>query len=221
MLVPALLLAAVFAGSVSVAFADVDPASDVLLLQNVFVPYQPPVCSQLKDQLKSLTDKTDRAGYPLKVAVIGSRNDLGGAPQYFGRPADYAKFLGQELAVFGPDVGKNLASVPLLVVMPQGFGFYSVDLQAGQAGETVKVPPKASPNELARAAILAIPKIATTAGHPIGAVQPASSCSNSGTNVLVFAAPIAVLIIAGLLLRYGLRPRRPAQAADSQSEPDA
>jgi hypothetical protein len=211
LLVPAVLLASIVAATVGIAVADVDPASDVLLLQNVFVPYQPKVCSEVKKALVSATDKSHAAGYPLKVAVVGSKNDLGGAPQYFGNPTAYAKFLGQELAVYGPDVGRDLSTSPLLVAMPQGWGLYQVDPPANSVVTSIKIPPKADPNALARAAIEAVPKVATAAGHPTPSVKVPSGCSSSGTNVLVFAVPIAVLILGGLVLGYGLRPRRPEE----------
>jgi hypothetical protein len=213
------LLVAALAGPVTIAIADVDPASDVLLLQNVYVPYQPKVCSQLKGQLTSLTGKTKTAGYPLKVAIIGSKQDLGGAPQFFGNPQGYASFLGRELGVFGGDVGRNLSKTPLLVVMPKGFGTYQIDAKATAAARSVPVSPKADPNALARATITAIPKVSTAAGHPVDAVKPASSCSKKGTSFLVFVAPIAVLLLGGLLIRYGLRPRPRAEAGPAEADP--
>lgn len=218
-LLASLLVVSALAGPVTLALADVDPASDVLLLQNVFVPYKPKVCTQLKDQLTSLTDKTKAAGYPLKVAIIGSRQDLGGAPQFFANPQGYAKFLGQELSVFGPDVGKDLQKTPLLVVMPKGFGTYQVDPKAAAAAKTVSIPSNADSNALAKAAVLAIPKMATAAGHPVAAEKPASGCTKKGTSFLVFLAPIVVLLIGGLLLRYGLRPRR-AETGSAAPDPD-
>jgi hypothetical protein len=56
------------------------------------------------------------AGFRVKVAVIGSQSDLGAIPSLFGKPADYAKFLGTELSLVY--VG------PLLIVMPAGYGIY-------------------------------------------------------------------------------------------------
>ena len=62
-------------GALSVAYADIDPASDVLLTQDVFVPYQPEVCSEVKGALREATRRSRAAGYPLKVALIGSRSE--------------------------------------------------------------------------------------------------------------------------------------------------
>src|SRR2546422_4920402 len=97
--VVALAVAATGTGG-PVARADVDPASDVLYLQDVFLPYTPKVCSQLSGALRKLTSVSRKSGYPVKVAVIGSARDLGGAPQLFGKPQEYAKFLRGELAPY-------------------------------------------------------------------------------------------------------------------------
>jgi len=218
-LLSALLGAAALGGTITVALADVDPASDVLLLQNVFVPYNPTVCTQLKSQLRTLTDKSKAAGYPIKVALIGSKNDLGGAPQFFGKPSPYARFLGQELGIYGPNVGRSLKKVPLLVVMPQGFGVYQIDARAAGPLRGVSIPSNADPNGLARAAIVAVPKVATAAGHPVPSVKVASGCSKKGTSFLVFVAPIVVLLIGGALLRYGLRPRRTEEPSQTEGTP--
>jgi len=210
---PALLGLAMIAGTstaifaVKVAVADVDPASDVLLLQDVFVPYNPKVCTQLADQLRTLTKKSKAAGYPLKVALIGSENDLGGAPQFFGKPSPYARFLGQELGIYGRNVGRSLKKVHLLVVMPTGFGVYQIDAKPASALRGVPISSNADSNGLAKAAIVAVPKVATAAGHPVPEENVASECSKKGTSFIVFVAPIAVLLLGGALLRYGLRPR--------------
>jgi hypothetical protein len=184
------------------ALADVDPASDVLLLQDVYLPYKPKVCSGLSDNLRTLTKRTKDAGYPIKVAVIGSKQDLGGVPQLLNRPQDYARFLGNELGIYGGDVGRNYTTnLHLLVVMPGGFGFFHSGAKTGETPPGLKgatVASGADNNGLARAAVDAIPKVARAAGHPIQAAKGGSvSCSGGGgSSVLIFAAPILVLVLA-------------------------
>src|SRR5436190_17935105 len=102
-------------GAGGVALADADPASDVILLQNVFLPQAPAPSAPVAQKLRSITDAANKAGYPLKVAVIGSPGDLGAIPSMFGRPQRYAGFLGQEIS--GASGRKQQ---PLLVVMPAG-----------------------------------------------------------------------------------------------------
>jgi hypothetical protein len=96
------------------AAADGDPASDVLLATDVFTPYPPPSDNATR-ALRDAVHAASTNGDHLKVAVIGSKNDLGSVPSLFNQPRKYARFLGAELAFFYKG--------PLLVVMPNGYGF--------------------------------------------------------------------------------------------------
>ena len=60
--------------------------------------------------------KANSQGYRIKVAVIAAELDLGGIPSFFGKPREYAHFLGLELAL--------AYKSRLLVVMHTGFGVY-------------------------------------------------------------------------------------------------
>src|SRR4051794_23606209 len=73
-------------------------ASDVLLLQDSSLPYSPKVPKPVADALSATLKKSRQAGYPLKVAIIATKNDLGSVPQFFGRPQPYASFLEREIA---------------------------------------------------------------------------------------------------------------------------
>jgi hypothetical protein len=101
--------------AVGIARADGDPASDVLYTANAYLPYDAPPPSAAT-ALKKAIESAYAKHYRVKVAVIGSQVDLGAVPSLWGRPTQYAKFLGTELSTFY--VG------PLLIVMPQGFGIY-------------------------------------------------------------------------------------------------
>jgi len=109
------LVVLLFVLAVPSALANGDPASDALLVSNVFVPYPAPS----SDARKAL-DREVAAAYAhdfrVKVAVIATEQDLGAIPSLFGKPTEYAKFLGQELQLYY--VG------PLLIVMPAGYGIY-------------------------------------------------------------------------------------------------
>lgn len=97
------------------ARADGDPASDVLVYRNVYVPYATPsrsAASSLADEVAAAYAK----GFRVKVAVIQSKADLGAIPSLWGKPAQYAHFLGSELS--------TLYIGPLLIVMPSGYGIY-------------------------------------------------------------------------------------------------
>jgi hypothetical protein len=97
------------------ALADGDPASDILFADDVYLPYPAPSRATgvaLRDAVATAYTHHFR----LKVAVIATANDLGAVPSLFGKPSDYAHFLGDEVTTFY--VG------PLLIVMPNGFGIY-------------------------------------------------------------------------------------------------
>src|SRR3954449_3376835 len=81
----------------SVARADSDPASDTLLLQDVFLPVDPPFPKQDANAIRGLAATMKKSGYPIKVAIIGTPNDLGLVPQIFGKPQEYAGYLGREI----------------------------------------------------------------------------------------------------------------------------
>ena len=90
------------------ARADGDPASDVLLGQDVFLPYSP-VSPAVQQRLYAVA-AARRAGYPIKIALIGAATDLGVVPSLFGKPAGYAQFLSAELAgvVAGAVAGRGM-----------------------------------------------------------------------------------------------------------------
>jgi len=98
-----------------VARGDGDPASDTLLEENVYFPYTTP-SQGAQATLQQAVDAVYAHGDRIKVAVIYNQTDLGAIPSLFGKPTDYAHFLGIELGLWY--VG------PLLVAMPAGFGIY-------------------------------------------------------------------------------------------------
>jgi len=133
--------------------ADGDPASDYLIVADAYLPYPPPA-AEARAELTAAIAAVDKANGRVKVAVIATPNDLGAIPSLFGRPADYAKFLGLEI---GFDYGASL-----LVVMPAGYGFYdngrpTPAADATLAGLTVS---DKSPDGLTRAAAQAVTALA-------------------------------------------------------------
>ena len=133
--------------------ADGDPASDYLLTQNVYVPYQSP-SPTVRDALARAVDDVYVHGDRVKVALIYSAEDLGSIPSLFGQPADYARFLGVELALWY--VG------PLLVVMPAGFGIYDGGRSTAAEEQVLRSVPisTGSPDELAGSAKSALERLA-------------------------------------------------------------
>jgi hypothetical protein len=194
----ALLLAAAALGAAApAALADADPPSDVLLLQSVYYPYQPPVSDKLRRTLDKVVVDAKQAGYPVKVALVESTVDLGAIPQLFGRSAEYAPFLGREIAFKSKD--------PLLVIMPAGIGTYNVTARAQQAILGIKIDTSKQSDGLVAAAIEAVPKMATASGHPVAAVPVPSTGgggkkSSGGTSpLIVFGAPVLLVALAALV----------------------
>ena len=202
----ALLLAALALAVPTTALGDADPASDVLLLQHTFVPGSPLPSGELSEQLRGVTARARKAGFALKVAVIGSASDLGAIPGMFGHPQRYAGFLGTELTA-----GK--LTVPLVVVMPAGFGTFELSNRAVAALRTLPAPP-ADSDGLVRAAIGAVVKLSTAAGHP---VKPpaARGGGGGGPTALVFVVPVILLALAGLAVSR--RARRADTGRDIES----
>jgi hypothetical protein len=193
------------------ALADGDPASDVLLGENVFYPYSPAVSAGLQKALNSETAAAARARFPIKVALIAAPTDLGAIPTLFGRPQQYARFLEQEISFLS-------VNPLLLVVMPNGYGVQHLGPGATRAVATLKAPASSSTNDLARAAIAAVPKLAAAAGHPIASVSGGSGTSGPSpvlAAAVLAAAAIAVAVAVRLLRRGGAtryrrgRPGRP------------
>jgi hypothetical protein len=195
-LLAALLALTAVAVTAPAALADADPPSDVLLLQDVYYPYQPPVADRLRRTLDGVVAQSQKAGYPVKVAMVESPVDLGAIPQLFGRPAEYAPFLGREISF--------KTKGPLLVIMPAGIATFNVSAKAQKAIESIKLDQSQQSNGLAVAAIEAVPKMATASGHPVAAV-PVPSVSNGskaggGTSpLLVFGAPVLLVALAALV----------------------
>jgi hypothetical protein len=193
----------------SSARAGHETVSEALLAQNVYLPYEPRVCPQLERALIKFTEQATEAGYPIYVAIIGSQADLGGAARYFGFPQEYAEFLGNEIGISsaqGPDLQSNRS---LLTVMPDGFGFHS----SGKAPEVSDVvddlpaPKGGGPNDLARATIAALPKLARAARHPVPVPSIAGCSSGGGSSAIVFIAPVALLLLAAAIVGLVARQR--------------
>lgn len=212
------LVAAALVAAAPAAFADADPPSDVLLLQDVYYPYQPPVSDRYRRTLDQVVAAAQKAGYPVKVAMVQSQVDLGAIPQLFGRPAQYAPFLGREIAF--------KTKSPLLVVMPAGIATNNVSAKAQQAIQGIKVDNAKRSDGLVAAAIEAVPKMATASGHPVAAVPvPASTggkkSSGGASPLIVFGAPVLLVALAALIAALRRRGEDDEDDGDETTDDDA
>ena len=154
----ALLIAAVAALlAVPAAQANGDPASDVLITQQVFIPFEAPISTSAKDELIKTVAAANERGYKIRVAVIAFTGDLGTAVSLWRHPQSYAKFLGSELAF--------VYSNRLLISMPSGFGFYRGRKPvAEEQAVLVKVRPGKTPTELTESTTKAVRALAAADG---------------------------------------------------------
>lgn len=169
----------------AVAHADADPASDTLYTGRVFLPLSGKVSPRLARELDAVTLEAERAGRPVRVALIASKTDLGGVPQLFGRTSYYARFLSSELQYVYPD--------KVLIVMPQGAALGDHARLVANP-DVLRAKVEAGPDGLALTAIGLVRKVA-------GVGRPPDQSSGVSPFVWVAAGLAAVILIgAGILL---------------------
>lgn len=173
-------LVAALLGLAPPARADGDPASDVLYVGWVFVPFTKNLTIS-EERLQQTVLAAKRTGYPIKVAIIGGPSDLGAVPGLFGKPQRYARFLGLELAF--------LYHGRLLVVMPNGFGVFHFRHQVARERRTLRtVTIGEGVDGLADSATLAVRRLAAANGYRLPAVTIPERHSSAGHDRLVIAA---------------------------------
>jgi hypothetical protein len=147
------------------AFADGDPASDVLANTTLFNPIDSGIPFSTVDRLMGLLDLSAQRGFPIRVAMINSATDLGTVTQFWGKrggPGDYAYYLWTEL--------RNLYNGQILVVMPNGFGLWGPPhgrYAVTKAEINVRALAPGHGVSLADAAMSAVPLLARAAGHDV------------------------------------------------------
>jgi hypothetical protein len=185
----------------AVARAHGDPASDYLLVQSIFLPFNAKVDPEVTERLSDTIRAADEANFRIKVAVIGTRYDLGTAFSLYNRAQRYAEFLGLELSFQYRD--------RLLVVMPNGYG-YSINGKPEPAGiKEVQALPAPGPDatKQVEGATAAIRRLAAAAGH----VLPADTGGGSDTrDRLVIAAGAVALVALLAAIVFYRRERTPA-----------
>jgi hypothetical protein len=194
------------------ALADGDPASDVLVQSALFNPIGSGVSLASQVRLEALLRAGKRAGFPIRVALIAAANDLGTATALWRDPKNYARYLWIELS--------QLYGGQVLVVMPNGFGLYGTRSGSGAvtSGElSVRAAAPGAGEQLATAALSAVPLLARAAGHPIPAAALAAAERSTAPDQRAggadeFPATAVLALVLGALLiaaawRLSLRTR--------------
>jgi hypothetical protein len=148
------LIAALALLAVPAAHADADPASDILYTQRIYLPFFGEKVSDANARtLKKVVDAAWAKGYPIKVALIATKNDLGGVFQLWEKPQTYADFLGREL-IF-------LYKGKLLTAMPNGIGVYQYKTSVDpQKAVVEKIDIEEGADGIANAATVAVARLA-------------------------------------------------------------
>lgn len=188
------------------ARADGDPASDVLLEQNLFQPWDASTSSAEQARLNALLAEAARSGFPVRVALIDSAADLGTVTALWRRPANYAYYLGTELSLAYHGL--------VLVVMPDGFGLYPAGQLADREAHVLEaLGAPGSGARLAVAAVTAVARMASADGHPLSLASSPSRASggapSTGDGGAWIAFCLGVVVIA-LTWFASFRARPPA-----------
>ena len=202
------LLAACLAALAAVggAVAHGDPSSHYLETDSLYPGFANRPSQRVELQLLGLLRAAEKLGYPIKVALVGSEDDLVEQPGMLKTPQRYARFVAAELS----------SGVPIVVVTPYGIGVTGAKPSLVRA---LAVDPHATGDDLARAATAVVRRVARAAGRPLPAhVPPASSVAtvSSGDDGLGILLPIVLGVSCFALAWLGyevVTTRKAAKAA--------
>ena len=193
------------------AWADGDPASDVLTYQRVFWPTTEHVSDGSAKNLRDAVDFAAKKGYKVRVALIADDFDLGAVTPLWKKPQDYSQFLAQELTNWNTDW--------VLIVMPNGYGIYHCKGKKQAGGYTdpcegglpsaddekaLKAlgPPSERPGDYAADADVAVRRLAALHGTTI----PEPGGGGPPWIPIAGAVLLVALLAGGYLLLRRLRP---------------
>jgi hypothetical protein len=206
-------------GAPALARADGDPASDILIKERVFYPYQAKVPKAAASALEKTIASAREKGYSVRVAMIADEFDMGSVGLLNRKPQIYAKFLAQELAQFNVDW--------VLTVMPNGYGIYhcvgkkraggytdpcEAGAPAGADEKLLRSLPtvEKSRQDYAAAADVAVKRLAELHGASFASPLPK-----------ILGAVVAVLVVAGGMILLLRRRKERRDEVDQEVRPAA
>ena len=199
-------LAAVALLAPAAARANGDPASDVLLTDQVFLPFEAPISKSAQNDLRKTVDEANKKHFKIRVAVIAFTSDLGTAVSLWKHPQSYSEFLGKEIAF--------VYTGPLLISMPSGFGFYDEGRRVASEKQVLaKLKPGSTPTPLADSTTAAVRALAVAKG--ITLPKPSSGSSATRDRLVLGAAVLAFLLILVFPARLIRRRARGAEQSPS------
>jgi cytochrome oxidase Cu insertion factor (SCO1/SenC/PrrC family)/thiol-disulfide isomerase/thioredoxin len=171
-LIAVLVALLVAAGVPTTALGDGDPGSDVLVYQSLFVASEAGLSIAQQVKLTGELRSAARAGVPVRVAIIAHPDDLGAVTALWHKPRAYARFLGYELSL--------AYKQRLVVVMPNGLGFYWLDHSSATAYRSLgHVSIGEGGPGLAVATQAAVARLAADAGVKLPAPGPADTSARA------------------------------------------
>jgi hypothetical protein len=202
-----LLAAAAALLAVPAAHANGDPASDALLVDQVFLPADAPVPDSDREALIQTVKNANERGYPIRVALIPFTSDLGTAISLWRHPQDYAKFLASELSFVYPK--------RVLIVQPSGFGVYNHGKPVAKEQRVLARVPLAAgtPGQLAQSTVAAVRALAAADGVTVP--EPSTGGGQDWRDRAIIA--VGGLFVVGLILFVG---RRLGRGRRSRPQPE-
>jgi cytochrome c biogenesis protein CcmG/thiol:disulfide interchange protein DsbE len=171
-LIGSLVALLVAAGVPAAALGDGDPGSDVLVYQSVFVASDAGLSIGQQVKLTGVLRSAARAGVVVRVAIIAHPDDLGAVTALWHKPRAYAQFLGYELSL--------AYQQRLVVVMPNGLGFYWLDHSSASAYRSLAdISIGAGGPGLAGAARAAVARLAADLGVKLRAPGTAATAAEA------------------------------------------
>jgi hypothetical protein len=210
-------------GAAAPAWGHGDPSGHYLETDPLYPSFADRPSQALELQLLGLLQAVRRDGYPVKVALVGGKDDVADTPAMLRHPQRYADFLVSELEAARP------VTAPLLVITPHGVGVAGRAMRGEVYGPVTPaaVPTLLGPlagrrpgdgDALAQTAIAAVRRIARVGGHALPAdvppariLAPGPSRAGGGGGSTPGWLPLAVFAAVFLLawLAYELRIRAP------------
>jgi hypothetical protein len=189
-----LTVAVIAAVAPSLAAADGDPASDYLLGQSVFLPFDAKIPSEKAKQLTDLIAEANHSGFRIRVAVIATRYDLGSVTALYLKPQKYAEFLGAE--IYFVYRGR------LLVAMANGYG-YSKGGKPLPPGPLARLPrPGPQAAALVTGASTAVQRLAAANGVHLGLPHPTGNNLTTRDRIIIIAAALTAVALAGAWILF-------------------
>ena len=154
------------------ALAHGDPTVHYLETDALLTSYSAPPDLDVELRLRGVLDAAAARGYPIKVVLFASEEDTGGEPEPLEDTQTYVTTVSDELEAIGS------LSAPVLIVTPHRYGLGGKQPRDGTArpitrplaaelARDLPLAEKADGNALARAAMVAIRRLAADGGHPL------------------------------------------------------